>query len=87
MSERMRLPNRRSSELINFESMGLRFTASVSRSRDRRSVCELRVKLLPCGRGLGPYPAVIEPKGAVLLRCIKCGYIAPYPLTVKTDVV
>ena len=80
MSERMRLPNRRSSELINFESMGLRFTASVSRYPDGRPVCELKVKLLPCGRGLGPCQAVIETNaaGAVLLRCIKCGCIAPY---------
>jgi hypothetical protein len=31
MSARARLPDRRSCELINFESMGLRFTAGVGR--------------------------------------------------------
>jgi hypothetical protein len=31
MTERQRLPNRRASEFINFESMNMRFTVSVSR--------------------------------------------------------
>jgi hypothetical protein len=31
MTERRRLPNRRASEFVNFESMNMRFTASVSR--------------------------------------------------------
>jgi hypothetical protein len=31
MTERSRLPNRRASEFINFESMNMRFTVSVSR--------------------------------------------------------
>jgi hypothetical protein len=34
--ERTRLPNRRPSEILDFESMGLRFTASVSRYQDGR---------------------------------------------------
>jgi hypothetical protein len=32
MTERQRLPNRRASEFFDFESMGMRFTASVSRN-------------------------------------------------------
>jgi ribonucleoside-diphosphate reductase alpha chain len=36
MSERQRLPNRRSCELISFECLGMRFTASVSRYGDGR---------------------------------------------------
>jgi hypothetical protein len=31
LSERRRLPNRRASEFINFESMSMRFTVSISR--------------------------------------------------------
>ena len=34
MTERRPLPNRRRSELFDFESMGLRFTASISRYPD-----------------------------------------------------
>jgi hypothetical protein len=36
MSERRRLPNRRASETFNFESQGLRFTATISRFDDGR---------------------------------------------------
>jgi ribonucleoside-diphosphate reductase alpha chain len=36
MSGRQRLPNRRSSFVFDFESMGLRFTASISHYRDGR---------------------------------------------------
>jgi hypothetical protein len=36
MSERTRLPNRRASTIFGFESMGLKFTASISRSADGR---------------------------------------------------
>jgi hypothetical protein len=36
MSTRKRLPNRRGSQLFNFESMNLRFTGSVSRYPDDR---------------------------------------------------
>jgi hypothetical protein len=35
-AERRRLPNRRVSEFVDFESMNMRFTASVSRFSDRR---------------------------------------------------
>jgi hypothetical protein len=86
---REQLPNRRESKTFSFESMGTRFTASISRYPGGRFVCELRVKLPPCGRGLGPCKAVIETNaaGAVLLHCIKCGYIAPHPVKVNKDVV
>jgi hypothetical protein len=69
--------------------MGLRFTASVSHHVDGQPVCELRVKLPACGRALGPCEGVIETSaaGALLLRCIKCGCIAPYPIKVNKDVV
>jgi ribonucleoside-diphosphate reductase alpha chain len=36
MTDREHLPNRRASEFFEFESMGLRFTASVSRYDDGR---------------------------------------------------
>jgi hypothetical protein len=36
MTERERLPNRRASELFDFESMAMHFTASVSRYPDGR---------------------------------------------------
>jgi ribonucleoside-diphosphate reductase alpha chain len=36
MTERRRLPNRRGSQFFDFESMGLRFTASFSRYADGR---------------------------------------------------
>ena len=54
------LPNRRAHELFEFESMGLRFTASVSHHVDGQPVCELRIKLPACGRALGPCEGVID---------------------------
>jgi len=36
MTARQRLPNRRTSELFQFESMGMKFTASVSHYQDGR---------------------------------------------------
>jgi hypothetical protein len=79
MATREHLPPCRASENFDLESMGLRFTARVSRYPDGRPFCELRVKLTPCGRGLGLCEALIETNaaGAVLFRCIKCGCIAP----------
>jgi ribonucleoside-diphosphate reductase alpha chain len=49
---RERLPNRRASELFDFESMGLRFTASVSRYDDGR-VAELFIDNHKAGSAIG----------------------------------
>jgi hypothetical protein len=86
---RQRLENRRASTILDFESMDLRFTASIHCYPDGRPVCELRVKLPPCGRGFGPCKAVIETDAAcaLLIRCINRGCIAPYPLKANKDVV
>ena len=48
MTNRARLPNRRHCELINFESMGMQFTASVSRYPDG-SIGELFLDNHKCG--------------------------------------
>ena len=52
MSERERLANRRHCELINFESMGMRFTASVGRYPDGR-VAELFIDNHKAGSAIG----------------------------------
>jgi hypothetical protein len=88
IAARERLPDRRGSEVFTFESMGLRFTASISRYPDGRPVCEPRVKLPPCGRGLGPCKAIIETNAAgTRFRCLTCDCVAPYPLKANKDVV
>jgi ribonucleoside-diphosphate reductase alpha chain len=51
-AERERLPDRRHSEFFDFESMGLRFTASVSRYSDGR-VGELFLDNHKCGSAIG----------------------------------
>jgi hypothetical protein len=81
------LPHR-ASETFDFESMGPRFTASIGCYPDGRPVCELRVKLPPCGRGLGPCKAVIETNSAgTCLRCLTCDCVAPYPLKANKNAV
>jgi hypothetical protein len=52
MTERQRLPNRRASELFTFESMELRFTASVSRYPDGR-IAELFCDNHKAGSAIG----------------------------------
>jgi hypothetical protein len=52
MTERERLPNKRVSEFINFESMGMRFTASISRYPDSR-IAELFIDNHKAGSGVG----------------------------------
>jgi hypothetical protein len=52
MSVRFRLPNRRASEFFHFESMGMKFTASVSRDADGE-VRELFVDNHKAGSGIG----------------------------------
>ena len=49
---RERLPNRRSSQLFDFESMGMRFTASVSHYPDSR-IAELFIDNHKAGSGVG----------------------------------
>jgi hypothetical protein len=49
---RKRLPNRRASTFIDFESMGMSFTASVSRYPDSR-VSELFIDNHKCGSSIG----------------------------------
>lgn len=51
-SERERLPNRRDSEIFDFESMGLRFTLSVSRYSDGR-IAELFCDNHKAGSAIG----------------------------------
>ncbi len=52
MSARDRLPNRRASEIFSFESMGLRFSGSVSRYPDGR-VAELFLDNHKAGSSVG----------------------------------
>jgi hypothetical protein len=52
MSARERLPDRRASELFDFEAMGLRFTASISRYPDGR-VSELFCNNHKAGSAIG----------------------------------
>src|SRR6516165_9863942 len=52
MTAREKLPNRRSSLLFNFESMGMRFTASVSHFPDGR-IAELFVDNHKAGSAIG----------------------------------
>jgi hypothetical protein len=52
MSERARLPDRRSCELIDFESMDLRFTAGVGRYADGR-ISELFIDNHKAGSTIG----------------------------------
>ena len=52
MTERSRLPNRRAHTLIEFESMGMRFTASVSRYPDSR-ISELFIDNHKAGSAVG----------------------------------
>jgi hypothetical protein len=52
MSGRVRLPDRRSHELIDFESLGLLFTASVSRYPDGR-IAELFLDNHKAGSAVG----------------------------------
>jgi hypothetical protein len=52
MSERQRLANRRASLLFDFESMDMRFTASVSRYPDSR-IAELFIDNHKAGSGIG----------------------------------
>ena len=81
-------PRCRASEIFDFELMGLRFTVRVSRYPDGRPVCEPRVKLPSCGRGLGPCEAVIETNTAgTCLRCLTCDCVAPYPLKANKNAV
>ena len=49
---RERLPDRRASEVFDFEAMGLRFTASISRSPDGR-VAELFLDNHKAGSAIG----------------------------------
>jgi hypothetical protein len=49
---RERLPNRRASRLFDFDSMGMRFTASVSRYPDSR-IAELFIDNHKAGSGIG----------------------------------
>ena len=49
---RERLPHRRSSQLFDFESMGMRFTASVSHYPDSR-IAELFIDNHKAGSGVG----------------------------------
>jgi hypothetical protein len=52
MTDRERLPNRRTSQLVDFESMGMRFTASVSRYPDSR-IAELIIDKHKAGSSIG----------------------------------
>jgi len=52
MIDRERLPNRRASEFFEFESMNIRFTASVSRYPDSR-IAELFIDNHKAGSGIG----------------------------------
>ena len=52
MTERQRLPGRRHCELITFESMGMKFTASVSRYPDGR-IAELFLDNHKAGSAIG----------------------------------
>ncbi len=52
MTERQRLPNRRASEVLDFESMSMRFTASVSRYADGR-LAELFIDNHKAGSTIG----------------------------------
>jgi hypothetical protein len=49
---RERLPNRRASELIDFESMNMKFTASISRDAEGR-IRELFCDKHKCGSSIG----------------------------------
>jgi hypothetical protein len=49
---RQRLPNRRPSEFLDFESMGMKFTASVSRDWTGK-ILELFVDNHKCGSSIG----------------------------------
>jgi hypothetical protein len=52
MNKRTRLPNRRGSRLFNFESMNMRFTASVSSYADGR-IAEMFIDNHKAGSGIG----------------------------------
>jgi hypothetical protein len=52
MTSRRRLPNRRGSQVFDFESMGLRFTASFSRYADGR-IGELFIDNHKAGSAIG----------------------------------
>jgi hypothetical protein len=52
MSERTRPPDRRSCELINFESMGLRFTAGIGRDPNGQ-ISELFIDNHKAGSSIG----------------------------------
>src|SRR5262249_6957453 len=52
MSARERLPNRRAAEIFDFESMGLRFTAGVSRYPEQR-IAELFIDNHKAGSTIG----------------------------------
>jgi hypothetical protein len=52
MTERQRLPHRRASEVFDFESMDLRFTASISRYPDGR-IAELFCDNHKAGSAIG----------------------------------
>jgi ribonucleoside-diphosphate reductase alpha chain len=53
MSERTRLPARHSCELIDFESMGLRFTAGVGRDPEDGEILELFLDNHKAGSAIG----------------------------------
>ena len=64
MSECERLPNRRLSEFFEFESMGLRFTASISRHPDGR-ILELFCDNHKAGSSMG----TLVRDSAIMLSC------------------
>ena len=53
MSARERLPDRRAHALINFESMGMRFTAGVSHFPDSSGISELFIDNHKAGSSIG----------------------------------
>ena len=69
MSERQRLANRRHCELITFESMGMQFTASVSRYPDGR-IAELFLDNHKAGSAIG---TLVRDMAIVLLFAVQHG--------------
>jgi ribonucleoside-diphosphate reductase alpha chain len=66
---RKRLPNRRGSEIFDFESMGMRFTASVGRYDDGR-IAELFIDNHKAGSAIG---TLVRDAGIILSFALQHG--------------
>jgi hypothetical protein len=69
VSDRTRLPNRRGSEVFDFESMGVRFTGSFSRYPDGR-LAELFLDSHKAGSAIG---TLVRDSAIVLSFAVQCG--------------